>query len=315
MLDGNSLNASGESSIAAQLESAGFRAAFLPFTCVARIAEIYDALPENSQNTEFIRGTINHFHSKLPPDIPFNPRSILVAAYPCPEWEMRLNHKGREISLPIPPTYPDFDAPRQRRLRDALETAAKCYQMAETHGISIKLLAVLSGLGKYGRNNICYTDGWGSYCNFAAYYTDIPCEDRDCGVAFMDTCETCGLCEENCPTGAIGSHPVIDASRCLTMLNERSDPMPDWLSPDAHHALIGCMRCQEICPANKQARTWEKGTVELNKAETEALLALPPEELPRELTQKLSDFGMHEWFISLAGRNAKLAVEAMSAKD
>ncbi|MCL2352008.1 MAG: 4Fe-4S binding protein [Firmicutes bacterium] len=297
--------------IVERLEFAGYRAAFLPYSSIARITEIYDALSENSGNTEFIQGTVNHFHSKLPPDIPFEPLSFLITAYPCPEWDIRLNYKGGQVTLPIPPAYIDPDAPTRRRLKEARDAVAKDHQMTETHGVSIKLLAVLSGLGKYGRNNIFYSNDFGSYCTLEAYFTDIPCENRECTASFMDICEGCRLCEENCPTGAIGAHPVIDVTRCLTMLNESNDPMPDWVPRDAHHALIGCMRCQDVCPANKTARTWDRGHIELDEAETEALLSLPPEDPPRELTHKLKEFGMSEWQImNVNGRNARLAIEA-----
>ncbi|MDD4493428.1 MAG: 4Fe-4S double cluster binding domain-containing protein [Eubacteriales bacterium] len=290
-----------------QLESAGFRAAFIPFSYMAQISEIYDSHNDNSENTPY--NTVNVFRSHQPPDILFKPLSFLVIAFPSLEAEIRLKYKGEQVSIPIPPIY--VDNPTQQRLRDTLETVTKGYQLAYAKGISLKLLAALSGLGKYGRNTLCYLDSFGSSCNFEAYYTDIPCEDKDCKVMFMDICKTCGLCVDNCPTGAIGGRLAIDASRCLTMQNEFTKTMPDWLSPNIHHALVGCMRCQQCCPINKLTPAGKNEVLELNETETEMLLELPPEKLPLELTNKLLRLGVYEWIINVAGRNAKLAIKAM----
>ena len=129
----------------------------------------------------------------------------------------------------------------------------------------------------------------------------------------MEDCETCGRCLENCPTGAIGGQLAIDVSRCLTAYNEFNEPMPEWICPNIHHALIGCMRCQEVCPVNKSVFAIKKEAIELNEAETEAFLTLSSEELPHGLTQKLQDYGIN--YLSFAGRNAKLAIEAAAARS
>ena len=87
--------------------------------------------------------------------------------------------------------------------------------------------------------NLCYVDGIGSHCNFCAYYTDIPCESSTREPTLMDDCGSCSLCVGNCPTGALGGDLPIDITRCLTMLNEFDAPMPDWLSPNVHHTVVG----------------------------------------------------------------------------
>ena len=38
--------------------------------------------------------------------------------------------------------------------------------------LPMKLLAVRSGLAKYGKNNICYINGIGSFTRLEAFYTD-----------------------------------------------------------------------------------------------------------------------------------------------
>ena len=303
----NNSNTNESDLIVKNLEAAGFRASFLPFSYFKQILNIYESHEDNSENTPF--NIKKWFHNNQPPNISFSPLSFLVVSFRSPEGEILLNYKEKEISIPIPPTYLDDSV--RKRLNDTLKETADYYQLAKTQGISLKLLAVLSGLGKYGRNTLCYLDGFGSFCNFEAYYTNIPCEDKNHKLTSMDVCKSCGLCMEKCPTKAIGGELAIDTSRCLTMLNEFSFPMPDWLLSSVHHAIVGCMRCQEICPVNKSVPSFKKKPLVLTEAETEMLLASTSDKLPPELIKKLSDYGLWHNFISLAGRNAKMVIEAI----
>lgn len=290
-----------------ELESGGFRAAFFPYLHSARIGEAYDALPEHSKATPFIQDAVRRFHNHQPPDIPFEPLSILIVAYASEPAQIILRADGRSIAVPIPPTYLD-DPDRRQRLHEILSCASQDCQTAHTSGISQKLLAVLSGLGRYGRNNICYIEGLGSFFNLNALYTDIPCGGVSFPLRFLEECETCGLCRDHCPTGAIGGHSVIDATRCLTMYNERKEQLPDWLPPSAHHALIGCFRCQEICPLNQPLIGKTARSLALDEAETHDLLTLDSAALPPELELKLKRFGIDAFSMAVAVRNVRLAV-------
>ena len=291
-----------------KLNSYGTQAAFIPFSYMSLISEIHTTHIDNSENTPF--NIKSNFNANQPPKITFEPLSFLVIANQSPEGEICVNYKDRHISIPIPSGYLD-SATRQQRIEE-FDAVMKGYQYSPAWGISFKLLAVLSGLGKYGRNTLCYSDEWGSWCSFFAFYTNIPCEDNGSKIVYMDDCETCGRCIKNCPTSAIGGQLAIDASRCLTMHNEFNVPLPEWISPGMHHALFGCMRCQEVCPVNKSKPAVKKEALELNKKETKALLS---GKLPSELIRKLLDYGFIEQFISFTGRNIKLVIEAMECSE
>jgi len=293
-------------SVIKELEAMGFRAALIPSSSIEQIIKIYDAYTESECSPFNVK---DWFFSKQPPDISFKPLSFLIIAFQSPEGSIHLKYNDRVFSLPIPPTY--LDGSTKQRLGEILKKAAVDYQLAEAKAISMKLLAVLSGLGKYGRNSLCYMEEYGSFCNFEAYYTDIPCDDKAHEPTMMDRCESCGLCVENCPNDALGSQLIIDTSRCLTIWNEHNEPLPDWILPGVHHAAVGCLRCQEVCPANITAPKIKKEALELSEIETESLLLSPSTELPSELSTKLLDYGLWEMFVSLAGRNIKLAIEAI----
>lgn len=291
-----------------QLRAAGFRAAFLPYHYISHIANTYEDLPSRSGKTAFIQDTVRFFREHQPPDIPFEPLSFLVVAFPGEASQVILNHKGKRVTVPIPPNYLD-DTEETRKLNDILNQAAAGHRFADVRGMSNKLLAVYSGLGKYGRNNVCYVDDFGSYCNLKAYYTSIPCKDVIHPLSFLDSCESCGLCRDNCPTGAIGPDSVINAEKCLTWFNENRSPLPDWIPQDVHHSLIGCLRCQEICPHNKPITVSDRYTLELSESETEELLSSETGSLPDAIMQKLIQFGLGQFFTYVTGRNARLIVD------
>jgi hypothetical protein len=61
--------------------------------------------------------------------------------------------------------------------------------------------------------------------------------------------------EKKCPTAAIKPDQfLLHAEYCLTFHNEKRGEFPEWIGTPAHHCLVGCMRCQIICPENKPHR-------------------------------------------------------------
>jgi epoxyqueuosine reductase len=163
--------------------------------------------------------------------------------------------------------------------------------------LPLKTLAVRSGLAEYGRNNICYVDGWGSHLQLVGAFTDLPCgDDAWRRSKAMDLCDSCEECLHNCPTGAItGSRFLLRAEICLTFHNESTDDFPDWIEPDWHHCLIGCMRCQSVCPMNSDVEARYEDRLSFTEAETEQLIGQEPFELlPPETSAKLRSLELTE---------------------
>jgi len=155
-----------------------------------------------------------------------------------------------------------------------------------------KLLAVHSGLAEYGRNNICYIPGFGSFFQPTVFFSDLPCEEDDWReLRSMERCQSCKACMLKCPTGAITEERfLLHAERCLVFHNERPGgiPFPSWIDRSAHNCLMGCMICQKFCPENKPVLNWFEGDEKFSNEETTLLMeGASREQFPAGMVKKL----------------------------
>jgi epoxyqueuosine reductase len=99
---------------------------------------------------------------------------------------------------------------------------------------------------------------------------------------------------------------MVKAERCLTFHSESRKPLPGWIDKKWTNAIIGCMRCQSICPANREVlsriETWDTFSME----ETESFAAArSAEEIPPRVASKLESLGLGG-YIDVMGRNLGL---------
>ena len=178
--------------------------------------------------------------------------------------------------------------------------------------LPLKLLAVRSGLGKYGRNNVCYIPGLGSFFRLSVFITDYEFEEDSWGEAkAMENCAGCSVCIDSCPAGAIGSERfLIRAHRCITYLNESDNPMPEWVKPEWHNALIGCMRCIITCPCNRKFIDAVDEKIRFSEEETRLILNADSfSGLPLETRNKITRIGLNNSF-SIMPRNIRLLMDS-----
>jgi len=189
----------------------------------------------------------------------------------------------------------------------------------EQHGFHLKTdprmpqkrLAVCAGLCEYGRNNITYCGNWGSYIRLNSYASDLPAEEyiwRD--AVNMELCESCGQCIENCPTKAIlPDRFLIDNEICLANLNSRDDKeIPDWVPKSAHHCLLECTKCQDICPMNQKCLLGIE-EIEFSEEETECMLGCASfGDFPENIKQKLWILG-NGYPMKCVPRNLRLMLD------
>jgi epoxyqueuosine reductase len=244
-----------------------------------------------------------------PPQDLRSPRSIIVVAVPTPQMKVYFHWQGKRLPVVIPPTYVSYTS-RTERVQAVLAgwLERQGYGMAKPR-LPLKTLAVRSGLAEYGLNNICYVRGMGSSLQLVGAFSDLPCaEDSWRKPRALDRCNTCVACLQRCPTGAITSDRfLLRAERCLTYHNEGESDFADWIDPAWHHCLIGCMRCQSICPENREVKEWFEDRCEFSEQETAALVdRMPFAELPAETVIKLESLEINEDYLLLC-RNLSAA--------
>jgi epoxyqueuosine reductase len=219
-------------------------------------------------------------------------KSLIVVAFPHPQTRITFTWEGKPVPTIVPPTYlhgREIDRQVEELLAEAL--APEGYRMALAK-LPKKLLAVRSGMARYGRNNVSYVPGLGSFYRLVVLWSDLPCAEDDWREPRMlEKCETCTACLRKCPTGAITSERfLLHAERCLTFHNEKPGDVPfaEWIDPSAHNALVGCMHCQRVCPENKGFQDWIKEGEKFSEEETTQLVeGVPTDQLPSATAEKL----------------------------
>jgi epoxyqueuosine reductase len=295
------------------LDDAGFAHRLADVSVATELAGILAGLRERGEVAETLLDEYRESLSFSCPEEAGEPRALIVVASPSPMVKVRFDLESGPCEAIIPPTYIS-GIPRERCLEAMSAVLGPAgYRVARAR-IPVKLLAVRTGLAQYGRNNIAYVRNMGSLVRLDAFCTDAPLRTenyRTKGSWRLSSCPPCRNCYHMCPTGCIPyDGTVMDATRCLTYLNEHEGEWPDWLDPRSHNALVGCMRCQEFCPADRVHLRIPKVIAEFDRDETEWILRdLPAEHLPAGVRAKLVALELED-YSTVLGRNLRALVEA-----
>jgi len=301
------------------LEKLGCRGCMVP---IRHLSDLRERLEESYRlalfDEEFYQERLSGFVFN-PPDHLWEAQSIMIVAYPHPQTRVTFTWNGKPMRLIIPPTYL-YGTEGDRKIQELLATTLKPvgYHMTEA-SLPKKLLAVCSGLGAYGKNNICYVDGMGSFLRLVAFYSDFPCEeDIWQEPQMMDACQRCSACGNKCPTEAIPKDRfLLRAERCITYHNEKPGHIsfPSWLDPLWHNCLVGCMTCQRICPKNKDFLHNVENGITFSQEETTLLLKeLTLKQLPDAMVRKLVQSDL-AGFIDIFPRNLSVLLKQESSDE
>ncbi len=265
-------------------------------------------LEKNYDLNRFQKHIINKMYEFELPAISFAAKSIIIIAVPKPMYaNVEFKYQGKEYSL-LSPTISDLEI-TEKYLNEFL--SPKNYHIKFTEHLPIKLLAVRSGLATYGRNNICYVEGMGSSITLVAYFTDIQCVDDDwTNVSKASICSNCNACINHCPTNAISKDRfLIDTEKCLSYYNESPLEIPEWIPSSAHNCVYDCMKCQYVCPMNKEYVNNVFGPVKFSEKETGMIMSgVKLQNLSPELQKKVKVLGMDQWYQAMP-RNLSLLFE------
>jgi epoxyqueuosine reductase len=280
-----------------QLTEVDFKSSFVSTKHLPELRRDFERLLEQrTLNREFYDEIVSRYGLDWHFELPSNLRavkSVIITAVPQPKTSLKFEFDGKKCYAIIPPTY----------VRDTDQAALEIMSpLLAKHGyavrdalLPVKLIAVRSGLARYGRNNIAYINGWGSYFRLRAFFSDVPCpEDNWQEPAALELCSNCRTCIKKCPTKAIcADRFLVDAGKCLTFFNEGTENFPAWVNPRWHNCLIGCMVCQDVCPANKEHTAWIMPDGDFSEEETLMILdGTPQNMLPASTAEKLQQVNM-----------------------
>ncbi len=229
---------------------------------------------------------------KIPKELP-DAKSLIVLAIPTRLLQVRFHLDGKVHEVTFPSNYCSDSLIEGEIEKSVFQQILKKSnsKLERTHEVHLKLLAVRSGLGEYGRNNLCYVEGMGSLHRLWGFFTNYELKDHWSETRMMQTCKNCRACMNNCPNHCISEESfVIDAGRCLSLFNEVAGDFPEWITPQAHNSLIGCIRCQLVCPANRKALATTRRLEDITEKETRKILkGETDQELLSSLSRKLGN--------------------------
>lgn len=273
-----------------------------------------ESFMKNENLNQFQKYIVNKLYKLEMPDVDFVSRSIIIMAVPRPAYaEVEFIWQGnkyllKSLALSNIDTE-DAVTVTMQYLKNFLEP--KNFHVEYAPNLPFKRLAVRSGLAVYGRNNICYVDGMGSFLTLVAYFTDVACtEDEWKEIKCADICTNCRSCIESCPTNAIRDDRfLINNEKCLSYFNESPGEFPEWIPLTAHHCIYDCLKCQTNCPMNKKYLGNVIGPIKFNEEETYLLLAGKQfHEFGLDLQKKIKLLGMDQWLKAIP-RNLKILFE------
>jgi epoxyqueuosine reductase len=143
-------------------------------------------------------------------------------------------------------------------LRHGLETMAGHLQsqghqaavLADDSRLVDRAAAVRAGIGWWGKSTMLISPKHGPWLLLGSVVTDAaltPSEPmkRDCGK--------CDACLPACPTGALISPGVLDATRCIAYWTQTPGVVPRSLRIPWGDRIYGCDDCLDACPPGHSA--------------------------------------------------------------
>ncbi|MDB9373970.1 tRNA epoxyqueuosine(34) reductase QueG [Nodularia sphaerocarpa] len=134
---------------------------------------------------------------------------------------------------------------------ESLGAGIQARYYADTGPVQDKVWAQRAGIGWIAKNGNLITREYGSWVFLGEIITNLELEsDRP----HTEHCGSCTRCLDACPTDAITQPFVVDANRCIAYhtIENRSEKLPETISPHLQGWVAGCDICQDVCPWNQR---------------------------------------------------------------
>ena len=245
-----------------------------------------------------------------------NPETVFAIAVPRPTHKLVFELPDDRIETILPPTYVKHFETREAVRRDLSSSVFEDRYKTAILKAPLKALAARLGLVSYGRNNITYVPGMGSFFQLVGVITDavLPSNTNTPGKAKpCPECQKCKVCIKACPTEAIQEERfLLRGEKCFVRYSENQIPWPSWLLPklekcfSAQTCLVGCLLCQLPCPMNKGRVQIEDAGVSFTAEETGKIIVKNThglDSLEDETREKIQSLGLTEF--QIIGRNLR----------
>lgn len=233
-------------------------------------------------------------------------KTVILLAVPRAAHVIAFEDRGRRHDLVLPPTYLRYYPLFEEVLAD-LKAATGDGLEPRLLSAPLKTIAGLTGFARYGKNNIAYVDGFGSGVQLMGFASELDLPD--CGALLeggpqaLDECRSCRACLRACPAGAIAADRFLfHGERCLTAFSESEGELPGEFARLRTATLIGCLACQESCPANRGLLRVERLPQVFAAEETSYLLGERGDNPPApELAEKVRALGLSDITLNETG--------------
>jgi len=110
--------------------------------------------------------------------------------------------------------------------------------------LNLKQMAIIAGLGKWGKNSLVIHPDFGPWLRFMAIRVQTPLTPTGPGSDYHEQspfCENCTACLDACPSSVLMPYYLWDGPNCRASVS---------LFPQAGK-LVACDRCLAACPVGR----------------------------------------------------------------
>ncbi|MBT8166514.1 MAG: HEAT repeat domain-containing protein [Acidimicrobiia bacterium] len=133
-----------------------------------------------------------------------------------------------------------------------LESAGfRAEPLADDNRLVDRAAAVRAGVAWWGKSTMALAPGFGPWMLLGSVVTDAPLPVSE---PMVRDCGTCTACIPACPTGALDTEGVLDATRCISYWAQTPGMIPLAIREAWGDRLYGCDDCLEACPPGER---WE----------------------------------------------------------
>ncbi|PTH70459.1 tRNA epoxyqueuosine(34) reductase QueG [Staphylococcus agnetis] len=158
----------------------------------------------------------------------------------------------------------DYHSIMRRRLNDlglfiqSKVPEAEMMSMVDTGVLSDRAVAERAGLGFIGRNGFVINPELGTWTYLGEMLINLPFPPDE---QILDSCGTCTICVDRCPTGALVGDGQLNSQKCISFLTQTKGYLKDEYRYKIGNRLYGCDTCQQVCPKNRGINTEQEDII------------------------------------------------------